>query len=181
MRRLLLLRHAKSSWAEPGLSDRERRLSERGRRAAELIAAAIEARGLLPDRVLCSPAKRARETLAALTPRLGDRVEVAIVDALYEPAPPDYADVIAEHGDGARKLLVVGHNPAMQRTALVLMGPGEGKLQSEIAAKFPAGGLAVLDFKIGSWAELRPNSGQPSAFITPRGLARAEDGDLGED
>ncbi len=73
MSRLLLLRHAKSDWGEAGLQDFDRPLAPRGQRAAADMAKAISAAGMLPDRILCSPARRTRETLAALRPYLKTR------------------------------------------------------------------------------------------------------------
>src|SRR5262249_2366564 len=121
MPRLLLLRHAKSSWDDHHLADIDRPLAPRGHRAARLIAEAIEARGLRPDRILCSPALRTRETLAALIAHLGDDdIEIEISQGLYEPPTGDYREVIADHGDSACTLLVIGHNPAIQATAVLL-------------------------------------------------------------
>src|SRR5690606_15380292 len=98
MPRLLLLRHAKSSWGEPSLPDPERTRPPRGREAAARIAAEIARPDRLPDRVLCSPARRCRETLAALLPSLSDDGRVAILDELYQTVTGDYQAAIAAHG-----------------------------------------------------------------------------------
>lgn len=182
MPRLLLLRHAKSSWDEPRLADIERPLAPRGHRAAQLIAEAIEARGFRPNRVLCSPARRTRETLAALIAHLGDDdMEIEITHGLYEPHSGDYHEAIAEHGGDAETLLVIGHNPAMHRTALLLADSGERTLVAEIAAKFPTAALAVLDFELAHWSELHPHSGTAVAFLTPKALAKGTDEHDGDD
>ncbi len=89
MRRLLLLRHAKSAWDDPGMADRDRPLAPRGLRDAALMAAEIQRRGLHADRILCSPARRTRETLAALIPDIGDEARIAITAGLYEPPSGD--------------------------------------------------------------------------------------------
>jgi phosphohistidine phosphatase len=168
MPRLLLLRHAKSSWAEPGKPDRERPLAPRGREAAERMAQEMSARGLLPDRILCSPARRTGETLAALLPHLPKSVDLQLVDELYE-APGDYRSTIALNGGDAASLLVVGHNPAMHATAVELIGSADRKTIADIVAKYPTGALAVIDFN-GRWADIRPGGGRLSAFIRPRDL-----------
>src|SRR3954447_2326660 len=99
MPRPLLLRHAKSSWDDHRLADINRPLAPRGHRAARLIAEAIEERSFRPERILCSPALRTRETLAALVSDLGDEdIDIEITQALYEPHSGDYREVIAEHG-----------------------------------------------------------------------------------
>ncbi len=140
MPRLLLLRHAKSSWGDPGLADIERPLSARGRRSAAAVAKAIADRGLAPDRILCSPARRTRETLAALLPYLGGEGHVSIDPRLYEQGDGDYRGVIAASGGDAATLMVIGHNPAIQATALVLIGGGEPGLTADVAAKYATGG-----------------------------------------
>ncbi len=178
MLRLLLLRHAKSSWSDPGVADIDRALSPRGRKAAAAMAKAIAARDLTPDRVLCSPARRARETLGALLPELGDEGRIAVIDALYQPPGGDYLGIVKEHGARAGTLMVIGHNPAIQATAVRLIGGGEPGLAQEISAKYPTAGLAVIDFDTDDWAAVSPHSGHVSAFIKPRDL---EDGGDGED
>lgn len=179
MLRLLLLRHAKSAWADPGLKDIDRPLAPRGRRAAGVMGQALAREEYHPDRILCSPARRTRETLAELLPHLGEAPAVAVIPALYEPAG-DYRDAIAEHGDGARRLLVIGHNPAIQATAVTLIGAGNRPLIAEIAAKFPTAALAAIDFDADSWNEIAPRKGRLAAFLTPRSLAAAGD-DVGDD
>jgi phosphohistidine phosphatase len=169
MPRLLLLRHAKSSWSEPGKPDRERPLAPRGRQAAERMAQEMSVRGLLPDRVLCSPARRTGETLAAVLPHLPESVDLQLIEDLYEAAG-DYRSTIALHGGDADCLLVVGHNPAIHATAVELIRAADRRSDTEIDSKYPTGALAVIDFKVG-WADIRPGGGQLSAFIRPRDLS----------
>jgi phosphohistidine phosphatase len=173
MSRLLLLRHAKSSWDDHHVADIGRPLAPRGHRAARLIAEAIEERGFRPNRILCSPALRTRETLAALIAHLGDTdIEIEITHALYEPHSGEYREVIAEHGDTAATLLVIGHNPAIQATAVLLADGKDPAIAAGIAAKFPTAALAVLDFREPDWASLRPRAGTLVAFLTPKTLAK---------
>jgi len=173
MPRLLLLRHAKSSWDDHRLADINRPLAPRGHRAAQLIAEAIEERGFRPDRILCSPALRTRETLAALVAHLGEAdTEIEITHALYEPHSGDYRGVIAEHGDASGTLLVIGHNPAIQATAVQLADGRDTLLAGEIAAKFPTAALAVLDFRVPDWSKLVVRAGRLVAFLTPKTLAK---------
>jgi phosphohistidine phosphatase len=176
MPRLLLLRHAKSSWGDAGVADIDRPLSPRGRRAAAALAKAIAAAGLLPDRVLCSPAQRTRETLAALMPHLPAKAAVAITPELYEPTAGDYRSTIAEHGEDAEALMVIGHNPAIQATALILIGAGDAHMSNDVARKFPTGALAVIAFPSADWSRIAPHSGRIEAFIKPREI-EDEEGD----
>ena len=170
MPRLLLLRHAKSSWGDPGLADIDRPLSPRGRRNAATMARAIETPDLVPDRILCSPSRRTRETLAALLPYLGGEGRVAIDPRLYESGPSDYLAAIARSGADSSTLMVIGHNPAIQATARRLVGTGEDGLLDELASKYPTGALAVIDFSGGGWMRLEPGSGFLAAFLKPRDL-----------
>jgi phosphohistidine phosphatase len=177
MLRLLLLRHAKSSWADPGMANRDRPLAPRGRRAAERMAGVIAARAdLSPDRILCSPTRRTRETLAPLSSHIGDASRALFLDELYEPAAGDYRHVVASHGGSSRHLLVIGHNPAIQATALSLVGSADDKTALQIAAKFPTAALAVIGFDTRTWSEIQPKSGRLEAFIRPRDLEEADGG-----
>lgn len=170
MPRLLLLRHAKSSTDDPRLSDFDRPLGPRGRRAAMLVGEHMAHHHLRPDRILCSAARRTRETLAGLLHLLDGDCAIVLSRSLYEPKKGDYVDLIAANGLGAQTLLVIGHNPAIQETAARLVGAGNKDLASELAAKFPTAGLAVIDFGFGNWRELRPGAGRIVAFFRPRDL-----------
>lgn len=174
MLRLLLLRHAKSSWAEPGVADPERPLAPRGRRAAKRMAVELARDEYLPERILCSPTRRTRETLALVLPGLADMSQVAIIDELYEPAQNDYCDVIAALGGDARRLLVIGHNPSIHATALHLVGAADEATADQLAAKFPTGALAVVDFDYRRWRQLRAHSGRLVAFLRPRDLGEPQ-------
>ena len=145
------------------------------------MARAIDAQDLVPDRILCSPSRRTRETLAALLPYLGGEGRVAIDPRLYESGPSDYLAAIARSGNDASALMVIGHNPAIQATARQLAGTGEDRLIEEVAAKYPTGALAVIDFSGGSWARLEPGSGFLAAFIRPRDLDPNDADDDSED
>ena len=180
MPQLLLLRHAKSSWDGSGTADIDRPLSARGRRAAAAMAETIATRALIPDRILCSPAQRTRETLAALMPHLPARTAIAIAPELYEPIAGDYRATIAAHGDGAGTLMVIGHNPAIPATALILISAGDARLSSDIARKYPTGALATIVFPTGDWSRLSPHSGRIEAFLKPRDLDGADDGEDGD-
>jgi len=165
---LLLLRHAKASPAERGMSDRDRPLAPEGHRAAERIAARIMEPALLPDRILCSPARRTQETLAPLAVRLGDRV--VTLPELYEQSEGHYLVPIAENGDAVERLLVIGHNPAIHATALALLISSDRSGRGSIADGFPTGALAVIECPEG-WSRLRPGTGRLVAFIRQRDLS----------
>lgn len=170
MPRLLLLRHAKSSTDDPRLADFDRPLGPRGRRASVLVGEHMTHHQLQPDRILCSSARRTRETLAGLLHSLDGECAIVLSRNLYEPKQGDYVDAIAAGGLGAQTLLVIGHNPAIQETAARLIGSGNADLAAEIATKFPTAGLAVIDFGFAYWRDLKPGSGRIVAFFRPRDL-----------
>jgi phosphohistidine phosphatase len=123
MTTLYLLRHAKSSWDEPGLADRERPLAPRGRRAAERMAEHLRTKGIHPDVVLCSAAVRARETLEIVLPALAEP-QVLVEDDLYAAHADDLLDRLRTLPKGTGAAMVVGHNPTLQDLALDLASSG---------------------------------------------------------
>ena len=141
MRQLLLLRHAKSSWDDPALSDHARPLNARGRRAATAMAQAMRELGLAPDIVLVSSARRTLQTLEALTP-FDDPALIEPMDALYLAPWRAMLAAIQEVPETARSLLVIGHNPGLHELAMALAGidDGIGAMGRGSADGAPAGG-----------------------------------------
>lgn len=168
MRRLWLLRHAKSSWDDPQLTDADRPLSKRGRRAAERMRRYLDDAGVRPDAVLCSSALRARETLAAVLPGLGRELEVRIEPRLYTFSAGDLLDRLLAVPDDVRSVLLVGHNPAIEDLAESLAR--EGDRLPDLEQRFPTAALALLDLDVDSWSAARPGCGALEAFVTPAEL-----------
>lgn len=170
MLRLMLLRHAKSSWSKGSLADIDRPLAPRGRRQAREMGETMAAEGLVPARIVCSTALRARQTLTrmldALLPAMPDAAEIGLAAELFA-AGADYLPLLARRGDAASPLLLVGHNPATQATALALCGEGETAPHQAMRARFPTAALAVVDFDDETWAGVRPGTGRLAAFLTP--------------
>jgi phosphohistidine phosphatase len=160
VKRLLLLRHAKSSWDEPALADHDRPLAPRGRRAAKLIGAHLRRENLRVCLVLCSSARRARETLDLVAPS----GEVRIERELYGASAAQLLDRARRISDEVDTAMVIGHNPGMQDFAVSLVH-GE-----RLAAKFPTGALATLVWR-GPWAALEPGHAELVTVVTPRELA----------
>ncbi len=170
MRRLYLLRHAKSSWDDPALDDYDRPLNGRGRAAARLMAAHLRAARLRPDLVLCSGARRTRQTLDSLEAVL-DGVPAVIEPELYEADRTGLLARLRRLDDRFASVLVIGHNPGLERLAEALAGgQGDGQALARLAAKFPTGALAVLDGEIDRWAELDHGTCRLAAFVRPKDL-----------
>ena len=169
MRRLLLLRHSKAVQAEPGEPDFERPLIPRGRRGARRVGQYLAREKQMPELILCSSAKRTRETLAGLLVFLSQDAEIAVERGLYMASAGQLLARIRAVRPGVRSVMVVGHNPGIERLAAMLAGSGDPKLIAAMHAKFPTSGLAVLEFSDRpAWRRLGPGAGRLVAFEAPR-------------
>jgi phosphohistidine phosphatase len=175
MRRLLLLRHAKTERAGPGELDRERELTKRGRADAELIGAYMAKHGLVPELAAVSPARRTEETWALLSAAFsGKKPRIANDERVYNASAETLFNVIAEPGK-ARSLLIVGHNPSLQELAVKLVASGDVEARERIAEKLPTSGLVVIDLSFDDWSKLHPQSGRLERFVSPRLIAATTD------
>lgn len=169
---LALLRHAKSSWDDTALDDFDRPLNERGRAAAPVMGAALKKIELRPNLILCSPARRTRETLRLVAPSLQNcGADIAFADELYLTTPETLLDRVREIPAGPTSVLIVGHNPGLHGLSLLLLGAGDAKSISRLEDKFPTAGLAVFSFLHTNWRDLTPESGRLESFLTPRDCA----------
>ncbi len=170
MRTLYLLRHAKATTARPP-ADRERGLSERGRAACLLIGAYLQTQRPAVQKVLCSAARRTRETLEQLRPSLKPGLETEIEEDLYLAPAPVLLKYIQRCDDRFASLLLIAHNPGLQALAGQLSEGCSGALARSLRAAFPTSALAVLDFETESWALCAPGTGFLRDFVTPATLA----------
>ncbi|ANY21230.1 Histidine phosphatase superfamily (branch 1) [Tsuneonella dongtanensis] len=166
MKRLGLLRHAKSDWDDIGQRDFDRGLNERGRRGSRLIGEHITAQGIPFDLIVASPAERVKATLAEAMPdapvRWDQRIYLADVETLIE--------VLQGSGD-AETVLMAGHNPGMQDMLLKLIAPAnENALFDEAVVKFPTAAYALVELDIDDWALLDKPCGTLVHFARPRDL-----------
>jgi phosphohistidine phosphatase len=171
--RLLLLRHAKSDWSGKS-QDHERPLAARGKKAAPQIGAYMRANGYQPALVLCSTAVRAKQTLELIVLKLEDDPETRFDRALYLAEWPRLMTEIQDAPASATPLMLVGHNPGLEQLANALalqsQSGSERERAQKMAHKFPTAALAVLDFDIADWSEVRPGTGRLSDFVRPRDL-----------
>jgi len=163
---LYLLRHAKSSWADPTLADRERPLAPRGRRDAKKIAKYLRRLGCRPELVLCSAAARTRETLELLRPALGQS-SVMLEEDLYAASCDELLARIRLVPDTVASAMLIGHNPGLHQLALTLASVGD-ELQ-RLEAKFPTAALATISLAKG-WSRLAPAEATLEAFVVPKQL-----------
>lgn len=167
---MLLLRHAKSSWDEPFQTDHERPLARRGRKAAPLMGEFMAEAGLIPDLVLCSSARRARETWELASGPLGSSCPVEILEDLYHASVQSLIAVLREVPQGFDSVLMVGHNPTFEDLATTLVASEGGEAEREMRRKFPTGALAVIDFPETEWAKIEARVGYLRDFVKPRSL-----------
>ena len=160
-RRLILMRHAKSSWDDPMLSDHARALNGRGRRSAKTLGHWLRKHDYLPDEVLCSSSTRTRETLDRLTLDAPTR----FLDCLYHASPATMFKELSR-AKGAC-VLMLGHNPGIAGFAedLVSHAPDHPRF-----VDYPTCATLVVDFDVNDWSDMTPASGAPLAFVIPREL-----------
>lgn len=176
-RRLYVLRHAKSSWDNPAQDDHDRPLAPRGERAVAALAAHIAASDIRPELVLCSSARRTRETLEGV----GVEGERRIDRRFFELTCGDLIDELRGVPSEIRSVMVVGHNPTMQMVVLKLTGGTGSHLSGEVAQnlvdierKFPTGALATLSFDC-EWAQIASGAAQLAAYVRPKALLYVAD------
>lgn len=163
MPRLLLMRHAKSSWAESGVADHDRPLNARGIAAAAAMGRHLAALEIVPDRLLVSTARRTRATIAGVLAEVSGWPQPAFDERLYAASSAQLFGIVRQTPADVGTLMLVAHNPGMQMLATEI---GGAEAWSRVG-KYPTGSLAVLELD-GDWAEAR--SGRLTDFVAPRDL-----------
>jgi phosphohistidine phosphatase len=153
MKRLQLLRHAKSDWSDPPLEDEERRLNRRGKRARKIIAQHVA--GWPVDLVLCSTAVRARATAKPIVAVLG--CPVRYERAIYAARGRELLELVRALPDDLDTVMLVGHNPALEELTATLCGS---------SPRYPTAALGTIELSISSWVDVVPGSGRLTAHIT---------------
>jgi len=177
MRKLFLLRHAKSSWDDPVLADFDRPLSRRGREAAARVAIFAKRYDLVPDLALVSTAKRTRETWDTLA-EVMPTVPVSFEPGLYAAGQSDLQRRLRQIDSGINTVILVAHNPGLERLADFLgNGQGDPEALDRIARKYPTGALAELTLDIASWDEVACGCGRITRFTRPVDLDGVDDDD----
>jgi len=169
MRRLLLARHAKSSWGDPGLADHDRPLNGRGRRSAPLVADALAQRGFVPDAVYSSSSQRTRETWELMAPRFGGHPDVEFLSGIYLAPPRAVLRAIASTPPATHTLMVLGHNPSIHALAAYLARTGNPAQRDRIIRSFPTGAVAVIELAHDDWGEAKAG-GELLDYVIPKML-----------
>ena len=168
--KLILIRHAKSSWDDPFSEDHARKLNARGRAAAPVMARWLLRQGHVPEEVFCSDAARTAETLDLMRAEWPAAPEVHYRAALYHAAPFTMLDLL--HRARASSVALVGHNPGIGGLAcgLVTNRPDHPRF-----ADFPTCAVAVIGFDVDQWADVEPGSGRVIDFAVPRDFMADDD------
>lgn len=175
MKRIYLLRHAKSSWDDTDMDDFQRPLNPRGRKAARRMAAFLSERAIRPALVLCSAAARTRATYDILEPAL-QGVPVSFEDGLYEAGRGDLLHRLQRLDGHLESVFLIGHNPGLEKLALTLCGGhGDHKGLERLESKYPTGALAILDTSVPHWPELDAGACVLTEFVRPKDLDPEDD------
>ena len=168
MRKLLLMRHAKAV-REPGLSDRARRLTERGREDAARVGLFLQSHGLTPDLAIASDARRTCETLEIACGVFAPVPATKLDGSLYLAEPRAILRALRAAPAATRALLVVGHNPGLAELALALARRGEPEAVKRLAMSFPTSAVAVFDFDC-AWSDVEELGGRLERFVVAKPL-----------
>ncbi|HEX8495261.1 MAG TPA: histidine phosphatase family protein [Pyrinomonadaceae bacterium] len=161
MKTLFLLRHAKSSWKDASLPDFERPLNKRGRQAAPLIGKFMRKQKVRPNLILCSPAERARQTIALVGEAANFKAELRYDERIYEANIARLLSVISQIDEDAGRVLIVGHNPGLEELLEFLTGE---------VRHMPTAALAHITLNIERWADASEQSGELAQLVRPKEL-----------
>lgn len=168
LRRLVVLRHAKSAWPED-VPDHQRPLAPRGRRDAPAAGLALAEADSLPDLALCSTAVRARQTWELASAEWGTPPPVRYEPGLYAADAAELLDAVRQVPHEVETLLLIGHNPGLEELVLDLAGESLDDALDEVRVKFPTSAIAVLAWHGDTWQDLAPGTALLTGFVVPRG------------
>lgn len=178
MKKLTLLRHAKSSWDDPVTRDFDRPLNDKGKRAAAVMGTFVKRGGLSFDLVLASPAQRVIETLEHFTAGSGLSLDPQWDRKIYLASSATLMDVLRGAAPEAEHILMVGHNPGLEDLVFDLVPHGNlSGPRSAVEVKYPTASLAELTLDIEHWAGIKDDCATFDRFTRPRDL----DQELGPD
>jgi len=150
VKKILLMRHAKSSWKDSDLTDHERPLKKRGKKDAEKMGKLLKKKKLIPELILSSTAKRAKQTAEIIVDSCKCKAEIVLLDSLYLAEPSLILETIEDVKDKHKTIMVVGHNPGIEAFLQIL----DGKVES-----LPTGSVAYLSAKVKNWKDLAEDDG----------------------
>jgi len=169
-RRIVIVRHAKSSWDDPTVADHDRPLAPRGRKALHGLRDHLESLALRPELVLCSSSRRTCETLDGIHSALGRHPHIEIDDGLYAADAEHLLARLRHLDDDVTTLVIIGHNPGVADLVDLLVTPSEEPAAEPVTGKFPTAAVALVSFT-GHWRALQPAAAALDSFWAPRSAA----------
>jgi phosphohistidine phosphatase len=161
VKRLILVRHAKSSWKDASLADFDRPLNKRGKQDVQVMGNRLAQRGIAPDCIVSSPARRARRTARAVAETLDyPEEDILFEDVIYEAGVPDLLQVVRCLDDSDDEVILVGHNPGFTDLC--------NRLSGETIANLPTCAAACIAFDLSSWSQVGPETGELAFFDYPK-------------
>ncbi len=160
MKKLYLIRHAKSDWSNAGKNDFDRGLNKRGKRSISLMAKALKKKGIMPDLILSSAAKRAKKTAKGLAKALGYEGEIIFDKTLYFTEPEEMLGKLRNTDERYTHIFLVGHNPEITEFS--------NRLTSEYIDNIPTLGIVGLTLKADTWKAVRTHQAKMDFFIFPK-------------
>ena len=173
-KRLFVIRHAKSSWADRTLSDHDRPLTHRGKEAAYRMGEDLANRSVLPTLVLCSPALRTRMTWQIMSMKidLARHPSLMYVQDFYHADADELLAGVRRYGDEHQAVGLVGHNFSVRDLVMMLVPDGDRRKVDKQLGKFPTAAIAELKLDIDSWSHLEAGKGRLVRYMTPKKLGR---------
>jgi len=168
---LSILRHAKSSWGDASLRDIDRPLNERGKRQAQRLGSWLEENAIAPDLIICSTAKRARQTLKKVQGNRQSDAELIVENRLYLASPSTIISLLADNGADRSHIMIIGHNPGLHMLAHMLANTGDKDDLALLGEKYPTGTFCSLGLKTDSWKKIGKSTGKLIYLATPKQLA----------
>jgi phosphohistidine phosphatase len=169
MKTVLLLRHAKSSWSDPGLADFDRPLAKRGLKDAPRMGEVLALFDCVPDKIVSSPARRAQQTAERVAEACGYKKPIQWEASFYGAGSEDLMTALQQLPDKVERPMLVGHNPTMEETAATLLSNSvHDERRDEWAIRIPTAGLVCLEVNIMDWRSLEPGDATLRWFLIPK-------------
>lgn len=173
MKKVILLRHAKSSWDDPSLDDHDRPLNRRGKQAAPIIGEWLSHREHMPDVVLCSSSERTRETVSGMRKSVPSLPDPVVERELYHASPCDMRSRLSQLPSNVETVMLVGHQPGLGSLVRKLANGQENRRCKRAYEHFPTGAAAVLEIDVEDWADIDYAKARFVDFAKPRELMDA--------
>jgi phosphohistidine phosphatase len=168
MKTILVLRHGKSDWSDPHRADFDRPLAKRGRKDVPRMGEVLALFQSVPDRILSSPALRARQTAELAAEACGYRRSIYWEDLFYGGGSHDLIAALQHLPDTVERPMLIGHNPTLEETVALLLGRAGVGWNEEITIRLPTAGLVCMEADIIDWADLEPGDGTLRWLLIPK-------------